>query len=278
MLKGVDVSSFQGPPANWRDAAGSIAWAAVKITELQPGAPYVNPDAAADWDYLAAQGKVRIGYLFGHPAAPADDTAAFFAAEIRKLGLSHDDGIALDHEVSDGRPPAEVAAWGVRVARELTWRLERKPLVYTYLDFALQGNAAGLGGCPLWMADPSSPAGHPRVPPPWSSWVIHQTGVRGQIDRDLAMWATADAMRAAIGRHESPAKLPPGRHDADGRTSLAVLAHRQGCEVADIIWATAQATTSDGKVLARLGPLQRGYVNAGDWSADIPHGTVLWLP
>lgn len=275
MLKGVDVSSFQGPPANWRDAAGSIAWAAVKITELQPGAPYVSPDAAADWDYLAAQGKVRIGYLFGHPAAPADDTAAFFAAEIRKLGLSHDDGIALDHEMSDGRPPAEVAAWGVRVARELTWRLERKPLVYTYLDFALQGNAAGLGGYPLWMADPSSPAGHPRVPPPWSSWVIHQTGVRGQIDRDLAMWATADAMRAAIGR-PTLARLAPGRHEITRAMSLHTLAVQQGCEMAEIWWETAAAMAALG--YHSFGLRQSAYLNAGDWSADIPHGTVLWLP
>lgn len=277
MLKGVDVSSFQGPPANWRDAAGSIAWAAVKITELQPGAPYVNPDAAADWDYLAAQGKVRIGYLFGHPAAPADDTAAFFAAEIRKLGLSHDDGIVLDHEVSDGRRPADVAAWGVRVARELTWRLERKPLVYTYLDFALQGNAAGLGEYPLWMADPSSPMGKPRVPPPWHGWAIHQYGTAG-MDRDVAAWATPDAMRAAIGRHQAPAKLPPGRHLADGHTSLAVLAHRQGCDVADIIWETAATDAAQPAPAGAPGPLQRRYLNAGDWSADLEKGTVLWLP
>ena len=43
-LKGVDVSSFQGPPADWAKAAGSIVWAAVKLTELEPdGTRYVNP-------------------------------------------------------------------------------------------------------------------------------------------------------------------------------------------------------------------------------------------
>src|ERR1700733_9994276 len=83
MLHGVDVSSFQGRPDQWKAEAGIITWAAVKITELQPdGVRYMNPDAADDWSYLLRKKKVRIGYLFGHPSVSATESVAFFLAEI----------------------------------------------------------------------------------------------------------------------------------------------------------------------------------------------------
>src|ERR1044071_1514564 len=112
-LPGVDVSSFQGLPRAWMAQAGSISWAAVKISELQPsGFRYVNPDAAADWSALKATGKGRIAYLFGHPATSVAATVDLFAAEMHRLGLDDGDGICLDHEVSDGRAPADAATWG----------------------------------------------------------------------------------------------------------------------------------------------------------------------
>jgi hypothetical protein len=97
MLPGVDVSSFQGEPAAWRGAAGAIQWAAVKLTELQPdGTRYVNPDAAADWAFLKANGKGRIAYLFGHSPVSAASTVSFFTSELAKLGLTNADGVAVD--------------------------------------------------------------------------------------------------------------------------------------------------------------------------------------
>ena len=72
LLHGVDVSSFQGLPSNWKHAAGPISWAAVKITELEPnGVHYVNPDAGPDWAYLDRQNLNRVAYLFGHPSVNA---------------------------------------------------------------------------------------------------------------------------------------------------------------------------------------------------------------
>lgn len=202
LLRGVDVSSYEGPPADWKAGAGAIAWAAVKITELQPGGTrYVNPDAAADWAFL--HGKGRIGYLFGHPATDPAATAEFFARELRALGLDPGDGIALDLEVTDGKTAAEVSAWAHAVLGELGWRIERTPLVYTFESFAQAGNCAGLGRYPLWIADPSDPAGHPAVPPPWTRWTIQQTGITGSIDRDVAAFASLADMAAALGR-----KLP----------------------------------------------------------------------
>jgi lysozyme len=202
-VQGVDVSSFQGAPASWAKNAGAIQWAAVKITELQPpgSAPirYTNPDAAADWAYLKLHGLVRVAYLFGHPSVNAAATVSFFAEQLDALGVEDGDAVALDHEVTDGLRPAAVSAWAVSVLADLRKTFGRMPLIYTFLSFATEGNCAGLGTYPLWMSDPSSAAGHPRVPAPWQTWALHQYATSGNIDRDVSSYATPAAMRAALG-------------------------------------------------------------------------------
>lgn len=205
MQPGVDVSSFQGSPGQWAAEAGAIRWAGVKLTELQPsGTRYVNPDAAADWAYLQEHELGRIAYLFAHPATAPADTVRFFAGELNSLGLADDDAIAVDLEVADGIGPAAVDAWALDVTRRLHATFGRVPLLYTYLSFAEAGNCASLGHLPLWMSDPSSPAGHPRIPKPWTAFAIHQHATGGAIDRDLAAYPTMAAMRAALGKPPPP--------------------------------------------------------------------------
>jgi GH25 family lysozyme M1 (1,4-beta-N-acetylmuramidase) len=205
MLRGVDVSSFQGRPEAWRAEAGTITWAAVKITELEPsGLRYVNPDAADDWSWLHRNSKVRIGYLFGHPSVSAKDTVSFFLTEMGKLGLHDGDAIALDIEVTDGLGPSAVDAWCADVTSELHKKTGRRPLVYTFLSFAEAGNCSRLGDYPLWIADPSSKAGHPQVPKPWKTWTLHQYNISGAIDRDLAKFASRADMSAKLGKPKRP--------------------------------------------------------------------------
>jgi GH25 family lysozyme M1 (1,4-beta-N-acetylmuramidase) len=203
--RGVDVSSFQGIPADWKASAGSIAFAGVKMTELESnGTRYVNPDAGDDWRFLKQNGHGRIAYLYGHPNVNAADTVSFFAGEVHKLGLDDADAIALDLEETDGLGPAAVASWAVRVQEGLFHALGRMPLLYTFLSFAEEGNCAGLGRYPLWIADPSSAAGHPRVPGPWQNWAIHQYSITGPIDRDIGHYANKTAMFKALGKSEGP--------------------------------------------------------------------------
>lgn len=211
-LSGVDVSGYQGLPTQWVPDAGNFSWAAVKITELGPKSSktpkYVNPDRAADWEWLAANKKGRIAYLFGHPSETPADTVDYFISELDPLKLGDDDGIALDLEVNDGLSAKAVAAWGVEVMADLKKKLDREPLLYTFIDFATTGNCAGLGGYPLWIADPSSPAGHPRVPGPWKTWAIHQYDISGSIDRDVANYPGLPQMFAALGKKTTAPKEP----------------------------------------------------------------------
>jgi lysozyme len=250
LLRGVDVSSFQGLPANWKAEAGAISWAAVKITELEPsGVHYVNPDAAADWAFLGRQNLNRVAYLFGHPSVKAADTVTFFLAELRKLGMGDEDGIALDLEVTDGLGPAAVARWAGTVTGLLHHQTGRRPVVYTFLSFAESGNCAGLGAYPLWIADPSSPAGKPRVPGPWRTWTMHQHSITGNIDRDVAKFASPAAMSAGLGKPKESHV-----HNLGGSNTSALAAVR---------W--------DNGVTVVAGLGQDGFIQAtrfdGKWSA-----------
>jgi GH25 family lysozyme M1 (1,4-beta-N-acetylmuramidase) len=227
MLHGVDVSSAQGVPADWRANAGAITWAAVKLTELQPGGiRYINPDAATDWAYVAQRKLGRIAYLFAHPSVGVKDTVEFFLGELNGLGLLPADGIMLDLEQTDNLGPAAVSSWAVQVMASLEKSLGRTPILYTYLDFAYSGNTAGLGKYPLWISDPSSPPGKPRVPPPWKTWMIHQYVASGVIDRDLANFATVKAMQDVIGVPPTPPK--PQKGNLGGSVTTDVTAVRWG--------------------------------------------------
>lgn len=226
-IPGVDVSSFQGLPSSWQAEAGNVKWVAVKLTELQPNnVPYVNPDAAQDWAYVDRKKLGRIGYMFGHPSESPAESVALFARELNQLGLRDTDGLMLDLEVTDGRSPGQVSSWARTVMADLHARFKRTPILYTFISFAREGNTSGLGKYPLWIADPSSPPGHPVVPPPWKDWMIHQYSISAPIDRDVAKFATVAAMQKAVGAAPQPPK--PGHGNLDGSIISGVTAVRWG--------------------------------------------------
>lgn len=216
-LRGVDLSSFNGTPGQWKPAAGDIAWGAVKITELSAAGPYRNPVAAADWAALEAMKAGRVAYLFGHPAMGTSATVSLFLDTLRPLGIANGDGVALDLEVSDGLGPAAVAAWAGEVLGLLKRELDRTPLIYTFVSFAQDGNCAGLGHYPLWIAAPSSPPGRPFVPPPWRVHMIHQYKFGPPLDLDLARYASLKAMQRALGK---TTPKPPKPHRRKGSPML----------------------------------------------------------
>jgi hypothetical protein len=257
-VNGVDVSSFQGEPATWAKNAGSIQWAAVKITELQPPGsapvPYENPDAAADWAYLKQHKLVRVAYMFGHPSVNAAASVSFFAERLNALGVEDGDAVALDHEVTDGVGAAAVSAWAVDVLKGLRATFDRTPLIYTFLSFATEGNCAGLGSFPLWMSDPSSPAGHPRVPAPWKTWALHQYATSGNIDRDVSSYATPAAMQAALGKG-GPGRLKTTRKDPE----MIMVQVDRASVPAGTAWPGVFLLTSDGTLHHITGP--QGDVN-----------------
>ena len=140
-----------------------------------------------------------MAYLFAHPAMSVTRTVDLFLSALG-TGLADDDAVAIDLEVSDGLSPAAVSGWAASTAGLLGQKTGRKPVLYTFINFAHAGYCAGLGHLPLWLADPGSPPGKPRVPPPWTSWAIHQYA-QSPMDRDVANYPDLKAMRAALGKH-----------------------------------------------------------------------------
>lgn len=69
-----------------------------------------------------------------------------------------------------------------------------------------------------------------------------------------------------------PHPAPHGRHAVDGTISLHGLARWCKTTPERVLWLTANAMPTG------WGRLQRAYVHAGDWSALLPKGTVVWLP
>ncbi len=196
--QGIDVSSYQGA-FDWVAEKGSISFAFAKATE---GSTLTDPEFARNWQQMKAIGIVRGAYHFGHPKDGAASDARAFLAVVRAHGLDRGDLLALDLETTDGLTPAQVAAYARNWCADVAAATGRKPIVYTFISFAQQGNCAGLGGHPLWIADPSSPAGHPRVPEPWTTWTFHQYATT-TLDRDVFHGGTA-----ALKRFASPAPAP----------------------------------------------------------------------
>jgi lysozyme len=195
VISGVDCSNVNGHldlAALTREH--SLSFVFFKATE---GRGFRDPLFPAAWAVIGDLGLVRGSYHFAHPMTDAAAQADAFLSYVRGAGLLDTDLLALDLEVNDNRPAPMVAAWAQEWCSRVHAESGRKPVVYTFLDFARQGNCAGLGSYPLWIADPSSTPGRPRVPAPWKTWSVHQYGQQG-LDLDVANYPDAASMTAAL--------------------------------------------------------------------------------
>lgn len=200
---GIDLSSYQ-PSFDWSAEKGRISFAFIKATE---GTTIRDPVFAAYWDRVKALGLVRGAYHFAHPRNGAATEARAFLDVVRADGLTAGDLLALDLEASDGLSPARVAEFARNWCSDVHHATGHTPIVYTFLNFAEQGNCAGLGHYPLWIAEPSAPAGRPTVPRPWSTWAFHQYGTTrvgsNTVDVDLFNGDTA-----ALKKFANPVPAP----------------------------------------------------------------------
>jgi lysozyme len=181
MLHGTDISAYQPSSV----PAGDFV--IIKATE---GLTYVSSEFTAQMADAKRKGMLRGTYHFPDYANDPLAEARHFCNVVGPF-LASGDKVVLDHEASSPPSAAHASAWGLKWLAYVEAQLKRRPWVYANLDWAMNGYCAGMGGYPYWCADPSSPAGKPRVRGPFKTWVAHQYDISG-IDLDVFNGTRAD--------------------------------------------------------------------------------------
>ena len=269
--QGLDVSNYQGR-YDWAGTRG-LSFGINRVTQGLGAAGTNSPDPEASWNHAAIRdaGLARGAYHFLDPSLSGAAQARYFVDTLGHYGLVKNDMLWLDNETA-GTSPGTVAACAQNFMAELhTLRPENPIGVYTYIDFAKQGNCAGLSKYALWLAYPAAAA--PQPPPPWVKWAFWQWGLRNGVDAD-AFNGTAADLAAWIGSFRLPSGPTWQAWASDGKTSLGQLAADCGMWPSHILAATAQHAGGFDTVTAN-------YVSAvfdGSLSPaePIPVGATLW--
>lgn len=182
MLHGTDISAFQSTTV----PAGDFV-----IIKATQGTGYTNSKLAAQLADARRKGMLVGFYHFPEFGNDPLADARHFCSVVAPL-LRPGDKVILDHEA--GSPPSatHAAAWGMKFLPYTETHCRRRPWVYSNISWASGGYCAGMGVYPYWCADPSSPAGKPRVRGPFKSWIAHQYSSAGGIDRDVFNGTRAD--------------------------------------------------------------------------------------
>lgn len=263
--QGLDVSNYQGrfPWSQVKAGYPALAFGVYKMTE---GLTFTDGDAQWNHDQLRAIGIYHGAYHFLHPNQSGAAQAQFFVAQHTKIGLTASDMLWLDNE-TPGSSPAQVASVAVAFMNELQVLCPHNPKgVYTGENFALQGNDAGLGRWPAWLA--AYQPGAPVPPHPWTAWTFWQWGQRNGIDADAFNGTKAglDAWMASF----APAATGPVQRSASGTESFAAVMAAHGTSVSDGLRLLVEHRPK------AFGPLQLAYFDAGDLSAPMPPGMTYF--
>lgn len=188
-VKGIDVASYQ---TSTFSTAG-LAFVIVKATE---STGYVNPKHGAQVAHARTNGCIVGHYHFVRAGSMSAQADFFLAHAKAKPG----DFYALDWEDS-AVSSANKDAW---LAYVIAKQPGHQTLLYCNLSFWLNRDTSGKFGNGLWIADPSAPAGKPRIKTPYT---IHQYGITGGLDVDLGNFATKAALK--IWADKAPVVVPP---------------------------------------------------------------------
>lgn len=205
-LPGIDVSAIgQGMVFNWDAYRGRIAWAMAKATQgtdfRDPAYPRNRADAEAE------------GLVFGsyHYLVPEVDGAAQAHWFLSYAQPRPGELVAVDSEVDrdpagNVLPPAVVAKVAVAFADTIRAQTGAWPFAYGDISMVKGGYFAGMGQCPLWLANPSAIQLAPPIGP-WNLISAEQTGQRG-VDTDVFYGDLAQLRKLAVLHVPTPPPPP----------------------------------------------------------------------
>lgn len=194
MIHGIDVASYQDSTPNLT----GLDFVVVKATE---GTGYVSPKHAAQIAAGRAHGLV-VGHYHFVKGDGMDAQADYF--------LSHAAPQADEFLVLDWESPDVTDAEKNECIKHLKTKAgTRKVGLYCNTSYWKSRDHSDYAGDFLWIADPSAPAGHPRVT---HAWTIHQYSSAGGTDRNVAVFATREDMAIWAGaKTTTPAKPPAAK-------------------------------------------------------------------
>ena len=223
MLRGADVSAYQGDIDWGRVRGAGVGFAVVKATE---GLTWRDPRfSAGRWSAMRAAGLIRGAYHFARPqpGRRGRDEAAYFASIIESVGGRDSDDLplVLDLEWSQGLSATGVVVWSDDFGAEIKRQTGRGCILYTggfYKNLG-QVRAPTLCGV-LWIAH----YGVPRPTLPWAwrdrDWTFWQytsagrvDGIQGNVDRDWFNGSMADLRQLC--RSDRRGAIPPCGPDTD---------------------------------------------------------------
>lgn len=201
MLYGVDVSSFQGN-YNWTNEAFGFC----KATE---GTFYRDKYFGYNWNMMWSKKILRGAYHFAHPGTDPVAQAKYFVAYVKQHGLTANDVLALDLEVSDCKTPSQVGSWAVSFVREVQALTGKNVWVYCSGSYASSAYTSGLRNQPLWIANPNGKAGAVSSYA-WGNWTAHQYSWQ-PVDKDVfnGTAATWSLLANVVKPHSAPVKPAP---------------------------------------------------------------------
>ena len=225
MLKGIDVSNWQGT-IDW-DAvkADGISFAIAKATE---GTNFVDPFFARNWSEMKRVGIMRGAYHYARPALNAANSEAdFFYGAVSAQGIEKGDILVLDMEEHD----SDACGWALFWLEHLDDTTPYRPMLYTSPSYIAKYEMAEnppFFGYPLWLAS----WGAIFPDPPDTFWPVDiwqsasdgkVAGIRGNVDID---WydGSEEEFKQLSQQDEPPEDDDPwGEHDEANEHTFAVM-------------------------------------------------------
>lgn len=197
-VNGIDIASYQSIAYGTQ----GLGFVFVKATE---GTNYLNPRYSAQIAH-GRQNALMIGhYHFVRPGSMSAQVSYF----LQHVSLKSGDVLCLDWE-DPGVSSADKDAFLKGLKAQTP---SHKVVLYCNRDFWLNRDRSSYAADGLWIADPSAPAGAPRIQHPW---LFHQYGESGGVDLDLADFPSKAALLAWAGATTPPtAPTPASRTQED---------------------------------------------------------------
>src|SRR5438270_6150924 len=182
LARGIDVSNYSGD-FNWSATSG-LSFGICRASQGLGAAGTNSPDPFLSWNWprIRARRLARGAYHFLDPRLDGAAQARYFVDKVSAVGLETTDMLWLDNEAAGASPAAVAACARDFMAKLVSLRPHNPRGVYSFWSFITEGNCAGLGSYPLWLA--LFQTAKPGAPAPWHSWKFWQSGPAGDHDND----------------------------------------------------------------------------------------------